>query len=283
MVTGKLLRPPSEPKLRLTRNETDLMTGLVDIHCHLYAGLDDGPQTHEEVWEMCRIAWEEGTRGIAATAHQNERWADNSAERIREAAEVLRQQLAEQHIPLEIFPTGEVMVWPGLEEAWQRGELMSVGDMGKYLLIELPGGMFLDLRDLIQFLVGSGVRPIIAHPERHPELLFDEGTIDEWIRLGCLVQVSTRSLTHAPSSRELKAIKSWVQRGVVHLLGSDGHSPRQRQPRMAAAYRFIEEWAGAAAAHQIGVANGWKVLHGEDFQVPLPGKCPKRSFWRFWD
>ena len=59
------------------------MIPLVDIHCHLLAGLDDGPRTDEDALEMCRIAYEDGTRIIAAGAHQNEHYPENTADRIR--------------------------------------------------------------------------------------------------------------------------------------------------------------------------------------------------------
>ena len=59
------------------------MLPLVDLHCHLLAGLDDGPRTLEAALEMCAIASADGVRLMAATAHQNPRWRDVTPERIR--------------------------------------------------------------------------------------------------------------------------------------------------------------------------------------------------------
>ncbi len=65
------------------------MIPLIDIHCHLLAGLDDGPATQEEALAMCRLAYAEGTRMAAATAHQNDHWPDVTPERIRLACDIL--------------------------------------------------------------------------------------------------------------------------------------------------------------------------------------------------
>src|SRR3954454_8102960 len=111
------------------------MLPLVDTHCHLLAGLDDGPRTDDEALAMCQIAFEEGTRMVCAVAHQNQHYSDVTPERIRGAALRLAEQLRAKEIGLTAFPCAEVMVWPELEQAWQEGRLLSVADKGKYMLI----------------------------------------------------------------------------------------------------------------------------------------------------
>src|SRR5262249_48566050 len=76
------------------------MIPLVDMHCHLLAGLDDGPQRDADALAMCRMAYEDGTRMAAATAHQNDRWPAVTPERIRQATENLARGLREARIGL---------------------------------------------------------------------------------------------------------------------------------------------------------------------------------------
>lgn len=256
------------------------MIPLVDTHCHLLPGLDDGPCTTEEAVAMCRIAWDEGTRVIAATAHVSQRWPDVTPGRIRAATEQLISRLGEVGLPLTVFPAAEVMVRPDLEESWVRGELLSVAGRGAYLLIELPPGLFLDLRDIVRRLGKLGICPILAHPERHPELLYDAGMIEELIHLGCLVQVSSGSITGSQRWEESCALKRWVQRGIVHLIGSDGHSPISRPPRMAEAYRRIALWAGTGAADRICSTSGLTVLQGLPLRIVEP-RPPRKKTWFF--
>ena len=258
------------------------MIPLVDMHCHLLAGLDDGPRTADEALAMCRLADAEGVRLAAALAHQNEQWQTVTPDRIRQAAGRLTQQLHEAGLALTVFPCAEIMVFPDLVAAWRRGELLSVADRGQYLLLEMPHGLCVDLRALVKELRQEGVRPILAHPERHQELLHDAGRIEQLIRASCLVQVSSASITSPASARDERALKSWFKRGVVHCLGSDGHSPRRRPPHLAAAYQRVRRWVGAAAADRIGSTNGTAIAHGLPLRTPEPEPVRKRWLLKFW-
>jgi protein-tyrosine phosphatase len=242
----------------------------------LLAGLDDGPRTDEDAFTMCRMAYEEGVRQVCATAHQNDGYPDVTPERIREATIRLAEQLHAADLPLTVVPCAEVMVRPELEKEWKNGQLLSIGDRGKYLLIEMPHGITVDLSYIIKGLVRNGVRPILAHPERSPELLDDAERIEKWIQLGCLIQASSGSVTEPPRGLDSSSLKDWFRRGLVHLLGSDGHSPRRRPPKMADAYEQIRAWAGSAVADRVCSANGLLVLQG----LPLnPSPPAKRRSW----
>src|SRR4051812_47532139 len=107
------------------------MIPLVDIHCHLLAGLDDGPPTQSDAIEMCRIAWQEGTRLAAATAHQNERYPQVTPERIRTATQQLSGALRQAQIPITVFPVAEVMACTDLDMRWKRGDFVSIADRGQ--------------------------------------------------------------------------------------------------------------------------------------------------------
>jgi protein-tyrosine phosphatase len=256
------------------------MIPLVDMHVHLLAGLHDGPRTDEEALDMCRIASADGTRLAAALAHQNEHYPQVTPTRIRQAAQHLAQRLAEKGVPLTVFPCAEIMAHADLETAWQKGDLLSVADRGQYLLVAMPPNLVMDLRDAARRFCQQGVRLILAHPERLPPLLHSRGLIEELIGLGCLVQVSAESVTDPPSRADGRALKDWLKRGVVHFLGSDGHSPTRRRPFLAAAYRQISQWVGAAAAERVCSTNGIAVLEGEPLNVPAPE--PPRRGWFSW-
>ena len=226
------------------------------------------------------MAWEDGTRAIAATAHQNLQWPDATPEAIRQAASELDCRLDDQGIPLAVYPTAEVMVGPNTEVDLQAGRLLTVSDQGCYLLIELPSGLFLDLRELVTNLVDAGVRPILAHPERHPELLHGEDTINELILRGCLVQVSAESITQRRYPQLTGGLEQWVKRGIVHLMGSDGHSPDKRPPGISAAYERLAEWSDWGVADRICSTNGMAVLEGLPLEIPRPLPARRRWFSR---
>ena len=98
-----------------------------------------------------------------------------------------------------------------------------------------------------------------------------------WCTCGALT-----SITDPKNGHDRRALRSWFKRGIVHLLGSDGHSPVRRPPRMADAYRQIARWAGAVVADRIASTSGMAVLQGLPLRIPQPE--PKRTVWlvRFW-
>jgi len=249
---------------------------MTDLHVHLLAGLDDGPRTWDDALAMCRLMAAEGVTRSVALAHQNDRWPLTPAA-IRAAAAELAARLAEAGVPLAVSPAAEVTATADLADGWHAGRWLSVGDHGKYLLVEMPHALFVDLRPAVRQLSRTGVRVILAHPERHPELLHDAGRVEELIGLGCLVQVSSASVTAPKSPADAAALKGWVRRGCVHQLGSDGHSPRGRKPHLAAAAARVREWAGGAAAAAVCVGNGATILAGGVVAVEAPR--PARRWW----
>jgi len=256
------------------------MVPLVDMHCHLLAGLDDGPRTMDEALEMCQLAHADGVRLMAAGAHQNERYPEVTPDRIRSAEKELTAALKAKGLAMTVFPCAEVMAHPETGRHWREGQLLSVADKNQFMLLEMPHRVFVDLLPTVRSLGKAGIRAILAHPEREKVYLHEAGTIEAMIEAGCLVQVSSGSVTDPENESDRKALKSWFQRGIVHVLGSDGHSPRRRLPLLSAAYREITNWVGPAQADRIASTNGMAVVHGLPLRIPRPRPpAPASTSW----
>jgi protein-tyrosine phosphatase len=256
---------------------------LVDTHCHLLAGLDDGPRTPADALAMCRRAFDQGVRHSVALAHQNEEYPANTPERIRAAFRRLADDLRAAGLEeFHVVPCAEVMVHPGMLESWDRGELLSVADGGKYILLEMPHGLCVELAWVVEALVTRGVRPILAHAERCPELLHDPEAVERLIRAGCLIQVSSHGITRPASGADVRALKDWFRRGVAHVLGSDGHSPRRRPPDLADAYFQVRRWAGGVVADRVASTHGLAILHNQPLRVPPVAAPARRWLPRLW-
>ncbi|MFL5328015.1 MAG: tyrosine-protein phosphatase [Gemmataceae bacterium] len=258
------------------------MPPLVDIHVHLLAGLDDGPKTPEDALSMCRMMAGEGIGHTVACAHQNDDYPNNTPDVIRSATAKLAEGVKSLDLPVTVYPCAEVMVSPELLDRLKSGELMTVADNRKYILLEMPHGLCVELQWMVEELVQRGVRPILGHAERSEELLHDPGKIEALISAGCLVQVSSKSITHPATREDAAAIKSWFRRRIVHVLGSDGHSLRRRPPVMADAFRQVQKWVGDAEATRVGSENGLAILAGKRITVPAPEPANRKWFsWLF--
>ena len=160
------------------------MTPLVDMHCHLLAGLDDGPCSLDEAVRMCRRAWDDGIRSSVCLAHMTDRWPDVTPQRIRECTAILQNRLREIGLPLSLYPAAEVAVRPDLDQPKIRGRWMGISDRSEYVLLEIPYNGFVDIRDLVRRLLACGVRSIVAHPERYGELLYNPAGVRDLIDAG---------------------------------------------------------------------------------------------------
>ncbi len=254
------------------------MMPLADTHVHLLAGLDDGPQSLGEALAMCRKLESDGTRFATALAHQNPDYPENTADHLRDAAAVLVGELAKENIPLTVFPTGEVMLTETILDDLDAGRLQTVGGHGKFLLVEMPHHAFYDLRPIARDLAPRGLRLIVAHAERYPELLFDDALTDSFIAAGCLIQFTAGALADPWSGKVESAMKNAILRGAVHMLGSDGHGIDRRRPRMADGYHALVRWAGTATADRIAGLWGTAVLQGLPVNPPPPS-VPKHRSW----
>lgn len=259
------------------------MIPLVDMHCHLVPGVDDGPRDLDETVAMCRILLDEGVNAVHGLAHQNEYYPDVTPEVIRDGHRRLTERLRAENLPLMVYPGAEIIVTPDLDDEWERGRLMSIADRGQYVFVEMPHGLFVDVGHLLARFAQLGVRPVLAHPEQTPELLHSPDLLAAWIDQGMVTQVSSANVMGMQGPSQTRALKSWFRRGLVHVLGSDGHSPTRRPPLMAAAARIVADWVGPAHADRIASSHALAILQGLPLRLAPSAKGTRFSWLpRLW-
>ena len=256
------------------------MTPAADTHVHLLAGFDDGPQTRDEAVAMCRRLVADGARHATALAHQNADFSLNTPDRITDAAASLQAELDAARVPLQVYPTGEIVLGPDLVDRYQAGEYQSYGGHGKHLLVEMPHRSFLDPRVVAPLFAALGVRLVIAHAERYPEMLYDFAFTERCVHAGCLIQVTTEAVADPHDAAEERALKEWFVHGVVHVLGSDGHNLDRRPIRLGAGLERIRRWAGPATTDRVAGLWGTALLRGGVINPPPPLPKPRSFFGR---
>ena len=229
-------------------------------------------------WRCAGCSSPKASRHATALAHQNDDYPENRADQLRSAAAELSAQLASRQIPLSVYPTGEVMLSPTIVEDWQAGHLLSVGDRAQWLLVEMPHGMFVDVLPFAERLRPVGVRIIVAHAERYPELLDDPALAAHWIEAGCLIQVTAQALAEPWDAELERGLQRWVTGGFVHLLGSDGHGIDRRRPVLAAGFEQLVDGAGVPPPSESPATGGSPCCRGWRSTSPLPGR-PSRSWF----
>jgi protein-tyrosine phosphatase len=240
----------------------------VDIHCHVLPGLDDGASSWEEALAMAEMAVADGIATIIATPHQLGNNAKNSGETIRAATVEFQRFLEQRHVSLQVLPGGDVRIEPDLSRKIRSGDVLTLADRRRHVLLELPHDIYVPLDRLLDELGNGGVVGILSHPERNRGLLNQPGVLRHLVARGCLLQVTAGSLTGAFGSQVQKFACSLVEQGLVHFVASDAHATRTRPPLLGAAFARVAEIAGEKAAIELccnspkAVATGGVVASG---------------------
>ena len=202
----------------------------VDIHCHLLPGLDDGASSRDEALAMAEMAVADGIETIVATPHQLGSHAKNSGETIRAATAEFQRLLGQAAGALRVLPGADVRIEPDLPQRIRSGEVVTLGDHRRHVLLELPHDVYVPLDRLLAELAAAGLVGILSHPERNRGILHQPGVVRPLVERGCLLQVTAGSLTGAFGSQVQKFASSLVEQGLVHFVSTDAHSTTTRPP-----------------------------------------------------
>jgi protein-tyrosine phosphatase len=225
---------------------------MIDLHCHILPGIDDGAKSLEEAVEMCRMAAAEGCRAMIATPHQRRgAWWNGDRESIVGLARDLQAALGPE---LRVLVGGEVHVDSELLAEVERlpgGGILTLAG-SRYLLIELDTqGRAGEAIQLVHELVVAGWRPIVAHPEFIPWLSGDLDLVKRLVALGALTQVTAMSVTGDFGRGPMNETHALIDEGLVHFVASDCHGMQRRPPGLRRAFQTIAGRWGAEVAKRL--------------------------------
>ena len=248
---------------------------MIDLHCHILPGVDDGAGVLAEAIEMCRLAAADGCTTMVATPHQRHPSFETVARaRFEELCAELSAALAgtlDVRLGAEVRVDSELLA--DLER--QPTEVLSLAG-SRYLLLELPRfAGDVDPEDLVHELVVAGWRPVLAHPEVIPWL--ELGRVAGLVEGGALLQVTAAAVTNEFGRTPHARAWQLLEEGLVHFVASDSHSPTWRAPGLSLARAAVERRLGAAAGRQLFVDNASRVLADVPLAAPVaahPGGTP---------
>jgi protein-tyrosine phosphatase len=237
--------------------------GVIDLHTHVLPGIDDGARSLDDSRELAREAAAEGITVLAATPHVRDDYP-TTPEMMEDAVAELRADFADQRIPVEVVHGAEVdlsLLWAIPPVDLRR---LTIAQTGRYLLLEFPYRRWpIALETSVKRLVALGVTPLLAHPERNPEVQDRPDRVRGLIAAGALVQVTAASLEGERDRAAQAAALRLLELGLVHVLASDSHGPHIRREGLGAVARGL---ADPALARYLTVEVPGAILAGE----PVP-------------
>jgi protein-tyrosine phosphatase len=217
---------------------------MIDLHCHLLPGLDDGAPTVAESVEMARIAATSGIHTIVATPHIRDDYAFPLDAIPRRASEV-RAALATHGVAVTVVEGAEVSHLKLLALSNAELRALCLGE-SRYLLVESPYAPATNMFEgLLADVQARGFQPVLAHPERSPSFLHEPERLDRLVASGVLCSVTAGSLAGSFGRTVRAAARKLVVAGNAHNVASDGHDSARRRPTLEAS----DARSGVSADH----------------------------------
>lgn len=257
---------------------------MIDLHCHILPGIDDGAKTLDDAVEMARIAVADGIRVQACTPHIYPGMYMNDSQGIEAARLALQAVLDEQGIALQLVTGADVHLVPGLVDGLNGGRVPTLHG-SRYVLLEpshtTPPPRF---EESVFNLIAAGYTPVITHPER---LTWVEGhypVFQRLIGMGAWMQVTAGALTGTFGSRAKYWGERFIGDGLTHILATDAHSTGRRRPQLTPALEVVTHLIGAEEAHRLVHERPQAIL---DNRPPADFGLPERPLaepaaWKGW-
>lgn len=235
---------------------------MIDIHCHILAGFDDGASSIEESIEMCRIAKEDGIKTIVATPHILK--GDYQNENPRIILEKIEELQFNSPDGIEILPGSDLHFQHDvIERVIIQKSVLTINNKC-YLLIEFPFNCIpIGAKRVFRELISEGIVPIITHPERNFEFIQSPNLLFELMKEGALTQVTAMSITGRFGSVSREAAYFFLAHNLVHVIASDAHDAQWRTPTLAEAVKAAAEIIGAEKAEALVEHNPKAILKGD--------------------
>mgnify|MGYP001125179298 CR=1 FL=1 len=250
---------------------------MIDIHCHILPGVDDGPKTIEDSLIMAREAVKEGIQTIIATPHHKNNQYENFKQDILQQVSNFNDILIRENIPLNILPGQENRIYGELVEDYNKGEIQTLSST-KYLFIEFSSSSVPRYSErLLYDLQRQGLTPIIVHPERNKELINNPDLLYKLVANGALTQVTAASIAGYFGKSVQKFAKQLIEHNLTHFVASDAHNVHNRTFKLNEAYDLIEKEFGVEWVY-LFAENSETLVDEKNIVKEIPEQIKKKKF-----
>lgn len=222
---------------------------MIDLHCHLLPGLDDGPATWEETLALGRQLVSEGVTHVAATPHSYSQ-GGKDIQRVTEGVAAANRLFQQKALPLRVLPGMEVILTELTVPLLRKRLLLPLGNSSTILLETSAYAEFEELEEPVDRIQKAGYRILLAHPEKIETLYDYPNMLVALVKRGVSTQITAASLAGLNGKRKQDLCEKLLLHGLAHVIGSDAHAAEgSRRPAMREGLAVAQDLLGAQAAY----------------------------------
>ena len=253
---------------------------MVDLHCHLLPGVDDGSKSMEISLRMAREAVENGvTHALLTPHHMNGRYVNHKQDVIR-LTKQFADELERHNIPLTVFPGQEVRINGNLLEALDNDDILFADTGNRYLMLEFPDDDVPHYTNRMIFdLQQRGITPVIVHPERNTMIMDQPDLLYDLLQKGCLSQITASSYVGTFGKKVEKFSRQLIAAGQGYVFASDTHNLPGRKYEMREAFQKLSEEFGSELAQNYA-DHARAIVNGDTVPINTVRELKKKK--RFW-
>jgi protein-tyrosine phosphatase len=234
---------------------------MIDIHCHVFPGMDDGAESMEVACAMAETAIEDGVTHIIGTPHANGTY--------RFDPELVKRRRDEIQARFE----GRLLFASGCDFHLSFENLQDIRhdpsrytlNQRNYLLVEFADySIPPSLDEALHQLQLQGLQPVITHPERNPLIRSQPERLVRWLRQGCYAQLTAQSLLGQFGEAAREMAEHWLDARAVHFIASDAHNVTTRPLRLKEAFDRMAKTRGEDVARALLVDNPLAAFEGRE-------------------
>jgi protein-tyrosine phosphatase len=203
---------------------------VIDLHCHVLPGVDDGPETLADSLELCRAAVAAGTQTIVATPHVSWDWPGVTSQVIAEGVARVNDALRAEGIDLEVRAGAEIAMTRASDLSDEELAALRLGG-GPYLLVECPySPASAGFDAILAGIADRGHQIVLAHPERCPAFQRSPARLHALVEAGMLTSLTAGAFTGRFGRDVGRFARQLLEGGFVHDIASDGHGAGMGRP-----------------------------------------------------
>ena len=216
-----------------------IMQGIIDMHCHVLPGVDDGPATMADSIAVLREVVRQGVDTMVVTPHFHPGRYKVYASQVTDVLGQLREEAAREGLRIRLIPGQECYFYSGLMRELEAGRVLTMGGTSHVLVEFDPDVLYSVIQQAVRDVSYGGYRPIIAHYERYRCL---EGRVDRLEELrgnGAMLQMNFSRLLARDTLFKRNPWRRQLKDGYVDFLGSDTHGLGFRPPHIDRAVEWM--------------------------------------------